>query len=334
MIDLKDCMKTNKEKIKKSLENDVKLGALKFISDDVDYWHSLFSFAEERYYIKKFLLYRMAGALDLYDKDADDADITERALCELEKRLLSISCVAKVERAKDADKSEKKRAFLVYLKNDDSFYLETDTANSLLKDLGDFFRRILKKIEGKNWPEKTYIKDYKLNADAVNSYYLPFKFYYFYTLIDKIPKIIESEKFNAEDRAQIKKCLIILEERAKYTHSVQNMILVPYGYNSKRGSNLTTFKTKRKIDDRLDLTFVDFKEMLEEPQITEQELQERIHEKCSLKAVEFLTEHEKALFPPIPQFTTATTDFAAIIERAELVVETLKERNETNDTKI
>ncbi|MDE6003846.1 MAG: HNH endonuclease family protein, partial [Oscillospiraceae bacterium] len=209
-------------------------------------------------------------------------------------------------------KKEKDRAFKITLKdsakgypyhyNSKEIYLESDTANSLMRDFGDFIRIILKRAKGENWPEETYIKKYGLPENASDYFLEPFKFFYWYTLIPELKDLLEGKE---------KACFDALEERAALVHTLGNVILVPYGYNSARGYGLKTYTKEKKINDRLDLTMDDFEEMLtaegfDDEQFYSRQDKEFIKkfdkEKTSVDAVRFLMNHQAELFPDIPKY--------------------------------
>ncbi|MPM25321.1 hypothetical protein SDC9_71812 [bioreactor metagenome] len=323
MSDLKRYLLLDEEKISNLLKDADKLGKLNFISGDINYWKQLFTYDEERTALENFMLYRTAGEFGLYIKGADDADITTPALNELKKRLYSLSCVEKVKVGKEIDKNEKDRVFLVCLKDGRTIYLESDTANSLMGDLGYFLRKIIMQIEdipkGLNWAEATYIKSYNLDENRTNvNYYRPFRNYYFYTFISKLPGALQDE--------MAIECYSQLEERARVTHLLKNMILVPYGYNSARGYNLRTHKSNRKIQDRIDLTFVDFEEMIDDTMFGDIEMQKRLrNNKCTIDSVKFLLENKEQLFPQIPVYTkeAENTNIMGILERTKIINATL-----------
>lgn len=298
------------------------MGKINFISEEINYWIQLFTYSEERTALENFMLYRTAGEFCLYKKETNDVDITTQVLNELKKRLCSLSCVEKVKVGKEINKNEKERVFLVCLKDGRKVYLESDTANSLMGDLGDFLRKIILQIEdipqGLNWAEATYIKNYNLENNRVNRYYKPFRNYYFYTLISKLPELLQDETTI--------ECYKHLEKRAQATHILKNMILVPYGYNSARGFRLKTYKSNRKIQDRLDLTIVDFEEMIDDAMFGDIELQDRLHNcKCTLDSVKFLLENKEQLFPQIPVYTQEAEDttILGILERSKIISRTL-----------
>ena len=318
MIDLRKYLVLDEEKIGKSIKNMDKLGKLTFISNELDYWVKQFTYDDKRTSLEKFLLYRTAGAFDFYKKGLDDADIMEGALENLKERLYALPSVATVKVGKEIDINEKERAFLITLKNGESFFLESDTGNSLMGDLGEFFRIILKKRYGQDWPDKTYIEAYQLEDDCKSNYYKPFRNFYFYTLISKISELLEDE--------ESLECYKQLEKRADHTHTCKNMILVPYGYNAVRGFRLATHQSKKKIEDRLDLTFVDFKEMLEDKDFNDEAIQKRIgNTKISVDAVRFLLENKEKLFPTIPIYTKEAEDrsMSGILERTKIINNTL-----------
>lgn len=320
MKDLKEHLILNKEKLLESLQDPSKLGALNEVSGDLNYWNELFTFSSDRKALENFLLYRTASAFTLFKPHANDADMVEPALCELKSRLESIPSVASVAVGKEIYKEDKERAFFVTLKNGTSFFLESDTATSLMKDLGDFLRNILRSSFGSNWPEATYIKQYGLEKGKSYNYYKPFRNYYFFTLISKL--------YNEPKDSLAQSCLYELERRAQLTHKIPNIILVPYGYNAPRGTCLTTYKTKVKISDRLDLTMLDFEEMIDSPDFTDQHFQERLkNKKCTIASIEFLLEHRDILFPKIPIFdkTLEGSNTQSILNRSKAINKILTE---------
>ena len=323
MDDLKKYMILSEKALCNSLENADKLGKMSFISDDVTYWKELFTYSEARSALQNFLLYRTAGAFNLYEKGADDADITAPALNELKRRLYSLPCVQSVKVGKEIDDTEKERTFLVTLKDGRSLYLESDTANSLMGDLGTFLRTILKWREGSNWPTVTYIKQYNLDSNKYDNYYTPFKLHYFFNLISTLVGELQ-------DKVEID-CLEALEKRAQLTHVLKNMILVPYGYNQFRGFKSQTYKTRLLIQDRLDLTFKDFEEMHDDAAFGDAEFQtrpsfsDRGNKKRTVYSVEFLLENKDVLFPPIPEYPEGAegNSASAILEKSKIIIKTL-----------
>jgi hypothetical protein len=323
MDDLKKYMILSEKALLKSLENAYGLGKLSFISDDVTYWRELFTYSEARSALQNFLLYRTAGAFNLYEKGADDADVTAPALNELKRRLYSLPCVQSVKVGKESDGAEKERTFLVSLKDGRSLYLESDTANSLMGDLGIFLRTILKRRGVTNWPTVTYIKQYNLDSKKYDNYYTPFKLHYFFSLISTLVGELQ-------DKVEID-CLEVLEKRAQLTHVLKNMILVPYGYNQFRGLKSLTYKTRLPIQDRLDLTFKDFEEIQDDTAFGDAEFQTRPgfsgrgNKKRTMYSVEFLLENKGVLFPPIPEFPEGAEGNStyAILERSKIIIKTL-----------
>ena len=295
--DLKINLRLSEYKISKSLNNNNALGKLKFISTEILWWKNFFEYNPNRTNLDNFLRYRMAGALNLYELEHDDCDQTEPVLEYFKAKLLKIDEVIDVKIGHDISPSEKVRTILVTLKNGEDIYLETDTANSLMTDLNLFMNLVVKKVEGLpnkcSWPEKTYIKKLNLELNKSDSYYRPFKLFYFINLSKKM-----TEEYLSDEEM---KCLISLETRAKYIHTLENMMLVPYGYNQKRGYNLTTYKSGIKINDRLDLTFIDYEEMINDKSFTSFDFQKRLgNKKCSKRSIEFLIKYKNMLIPNIP----------------------------------
>lgn len=325
MMDLKNYLLLDEQKIYNSIHNPNKLGKLHTISDEVSYWKALFTYHEQRTALENFLLYRTASELGLYKYGAHDADITPPALDTLTERLYSIFSVKKVEVGLDIGAKEKHRTFLVHLTNGEKIYLESDTANSLMGDLRKFLIEIIVRTveipRESKWWEATYMKEYKL-VQPLNC----FRNYYFSTLIAKLPKIIN----DLNDEIALE-CFKQLEIRASLIHTPKNMILVPYGYNALRGRTLSTYTSHKKINDRLDLTIVDFKEMIADKTFGDKEFQERLSTKrskntrCTIASIKFLLEHQEQLFPPIPKFSTEAekSTMKGILKRTKIINQSL-----------
>lgn len=321
MEDLKKYVLVDSSKLKKSLEEG-KLKYLSFISDNIEYWEDLFTYDEEKSELEKFLLYRTAGAFDIHGY-IDDGDIAPPVFDYLTNKLKTIKNVKQIECKSNLEKKEyysSKRVVIVFLDDGTKLYLETDTANSLMYDLGDFYREVLVKRFGRTWYQN-YIKSFQLPEDKEDRWYKPFKFYYFYTLV--------SDSFNGLELSDEEiECLKALEERAKYTHTLKNMILVPFRYNMFRGKLNSKTCSGKNIKDRLDLTIVDLKDMLDKMN-NDSIFQKRIRDKrglSSLKSVEFLLDNQKILFPDIPEYTKEMEEnsIKAITLRSKLIIKTLK----------
>lgn len=345
MEDLKKDLKIDKEKVSKSLENENKLRKLeklrnenKLIINNFKTWEELFTYDENRTSLENFLLCRTAGAFGLYKEGFDDPDSTPKALKYLEDKLKNIDEVDTVEVGKAIHKKEKDRVFKITLKDsakghpypyqnkNKEIYLESDTANSLMTDLGDFIRIILKGVKGKDWPELTYIKEYDLPKNKNNNFYKPFKYFYWYTLISKLPDMLKDKE--GKVCKEKKACLEVLEKRAALIHTLGNVILVPYGYNSPRGYGLATYQSKIAIQDRLDLTIRDFNEMLADKEFGDEQFYERNKkfnkEKTSVDAVRFLMNHQAELFPDIPKYPDDNLDkIEWLTEVSNAIIETL-----------
>lgn len=314
MFDLKKEVIVSERAIKESLQNKDKLQKLSFLSEDTEYWKEQFSYQENRNSLKNFLLYKSAAAFGLYEKGANDADITPTALRSLKERLYALPCVETVKVGKENGPKEKDRLFYVQLKNGNGIYLESDTANSLMTDLGAFFKILLKRKWGEDWPQKTYFKEYGLDPNRrdsdgkyIDSYYRPFRYFYFSTLLSNFNELLESK----EDYD----CYKSLMWLADLTHTCDNMVLVPYGHNAARGYSLATYRTGIKIKDRLDLTIQDFEEMKKEidkgnGEIVEKKRRKELKknnsndsfEKFTAESVTFLLDHKEDLFSPIPVY--------------------------------
>lgn len=309
----------------KRLRNRLKNGALKelsAISNDFDYWKKLFTYNESRGGLGNFLLYRTAGAFDLY-APVDDGDIAPPVFEYLKSKLLSIDSVKEVkygqELAKQMKSGYKERVVYVKLQDDSELYLETDTANSLMNDFYLFMKNVLLKRLRPDWKTVCISNKFQLEKGEKLQ---PFRYFYYYLVIKGI------EKFDYDWTNEERECLKALEDRAKYTHTLKNMILVPYRYNCKRGLNLTTYKSNIKINDRLDLSIKDFQEMLSDETFDDHQLQERLGDElglCSIKSIKFLMDNQALLFPPIPEFTDDMegNSTLAITLRSQLITNTL-----------
>lgn len=299
--DLKKYLQINKTSVEKSLEGPRGLQLINGGKEDVSYWLDYFTYNDKLTSLENFCRYRSAGNFNLYEEGYDDGDITAPVIQHFKKELLNIDEVTEVKVGREISLNEKERTFQVTLKNNDILYFETDTAISLMSDFGIFMRKIVCKVEGLKhtlcWPEETYVKYYNLPKDWPNRYYTPFKMFYFGEIQSKIVDKLDSE-------IEIE-CYKSFEERAKKVHTIQNMMLVPYGYNSPRGYGLRTYKSKIKINDRLDLTIRDFEEMISEPLMNDMCFRERLRlkrnaEYVTLNAVSFLLKCKNKLMPPIP----------------------------------
>lgn len=327
MKDLKSFMKINETRLSCSLQNELELGKLNSLKNknmSLSEWNKLLSFSENRSSIENFLAYRISGIYGLYSDGIDDADITPNALEYLKNKLLSIKEVKEVDVG-----VLKPRVFKVTLDNEETIYLESDTANSLKWDVGNFFRIIIpkiKKVSKNKWPEETYIKDYGLfteielinqfgykSRSKIYDYYDAYKLFYFFQLIPQLPDLLVDE----EDI----KCFEELEKRASITHTLQNMMLVPYNYNSLRGYGLKTYFSNIPIKDRLDYTFLDLQEMKSDILFDDLAMQKRLKNKyCTRSSLDFLLKNASTLIPPCPQ-TTATNkeDIHSIYERCKSI---------------
>lgn len=302
-VDLKKYLKISKINVEKSLSEPRGLQLINSGKEDADYWIDYFTFNDELTSLENFCRYRAAGAFGLYEKGYDDGDITAPVIEHFKRELLNIDEVESVKVGREISEDEKDRTFHVTLKNNDVLYFETDTAISLMGDFGRFMRKIIHKVEGLSykscWPEETYMKYYNLPKDWRDEYYAPFKMYYFGEIQSKIKNRLTSER-------EIE-CYESFEERAKNVHTIKNMMLVPYGYNSPRGFSLRTYKSNIKINDRLDLTLRDFEEMISETAISDICFQKRLGLKRNAEfvtsdAVRFLLKYKKKLMPSIPEF--------------------------------
>ena len=290
MNDLKKYMKVSEELLENSFNNNFNgIGKLKCISKDINYWKKLFKYDSSRSYLENFLLYRIAGAFNLYNKGEDDADILPQVMVHLKNNLLKISSVEDVILGKDINEYEKERAFLVKTKNGESFYLESDVANSLMTEISNAFRYIfIPYLEGTNVAEKTYIKEYNLELDEISDYYKPFRYFYYYSLFSRLKESKDEFVLN-----KIKE----LEIKATYTHTLKNMIVVPYNYNRPRGFLLNTYSSNKRINDDLELTIKDYKEMLEDESLSDNLLGKRLKsKKSSVNSIKFILDNLDFLY--------------------------------------
>lgn len=321
MEDMKIHMKICGDKLEASLANPNKLGALHHISTDKAHWETLFTYNAKRSALENFLLYKAAIEFDLYDDCANHVDMTQPILADLKRRLDLVPNVVSVKIGKEIKENEKHRAFLVTLDSGKTLYLESDTAYSLMNDLGNYLRPLIKRMRtGKAWPRATYLNDANLVENSKELNYKPLLYYYFYNIIPALHKRLKDEVE--------KNCFDALEERAGLTHVLSNMMLVPYGYNAKRSLKLKTYSTNAKIADRLDLTFTDFKEMLDDPSFGDTEFQARLgNKKCTVDSVRFLMNNKKSLFPSSPSGSSPITDnsVVAILQRSESIIASLSE---------
>lgn len=301
--DLKEYLKISRAKVEKSLRDSSGLQSINPQKENADYWIDFFRYDENLSSIENFCRYRTAGAFDVFEDGYDDADITWPVLEHFKHVLLNIDEVVSVKIGKEIACDEKDRTIQVNLKNHEILYFETDTAISLMGDFGKFMRKIIPEVENlpdkSDWAAETYIKYYNLPADGAYEYYRPFKMYYFGELQAQMENKLTSE-IEVE-------CYESFKERAANIHTIQNMMLVPYGYNSARGFKLKTYKSNVKIDDRLDLTVKDFKEMISDTTMSSEKFQKRLGLKknscyVTLEAVKFLLKYQERIMPCIPVF--------------------------------
>lgn len=296
-VELKSFLNIDEIEIEKSLQNDFGIKRLKMVHpicegiSDVEYWKKQFSNSSRRKNLENFLLYKAANDFCLYS-GVNDADFTAPVMKHFKELLLSLDEVKAVRIGQQISNKEKGRALEVVLQDGDIIYLETDTAHSLMTDLGSFIREMIPKVEhlarGLYWPEHTYFKTYGLNGTISKQILRGFRNYYFYTLIDRLFVTLTDEN----DRKRLE----ALEKGAGAIHTLENMILVPYGYNCKRGFKLNTHLSKIKINDDFGLTLKDFQEMLDDTHFTTKKLQKRLgNSKCTLRSIEFLMKHQAVL---------------------------------------
>lgn len=294
MKDLKMYMKINEELLENSFNNEIDgLGKLKCVSNDINYWKNLFKYDSSRSNLENFLLYRIAGAFNLYDKGKDDVDILPEVMNHIKDTLLKIPSVKKITIGRNIEGEIKERAIFVELNDGQKFFLESDVANSLMSDVVEVFNKsLIPYLEGVKYSYnlglETFIKFYDLSPNEKSSYYKPYKYFYYYSLISRFKDIKDLE---------ILEKIKFLEEKAKKIHTLQNMIVVPYNYNSLRGIKLSTYSSKIKIKDDLNLTIKDFEEMLADNDFSDEMFQKRLSSnKGSLNAVSFIYNNLDVLY--------------------------------------
>ena len=296
--DLKKYLKISEKKVEKSLNKCKGLMSINKVEEKD--WMEYFKFNSKISSLENFCRYRAAGAFGLYEDGYDDADITTPVIEHFKEKLKNIAEVSDVKVGKEISDDEKYRTFQVFLKGQSTpLYFETDTAISLMGDFGNFMRKILNKNLGKMWTQ-TYMKAYDLPSSWADYAYEPFKLYYWGKIQSEIKNMFTPKEIE---------CYESFEERAKHTHTIQNMMLVPYGYNSARGFWLKTYKSKKKINDRLDLTMCDFVVMCRDKFMCDETLQVRLRLKrnkefATLSTVKFLMKYQNELMPLIPKFNT------------------------------
>lgn len=301
--DLKKYLKISEKKVEKSLNKCKGLMSINKVEEKD--WMEYFKFNSKISSLENFCRYRAAGAFGLYEDGYDDADITTPVIEHFKEKLKNIAEVSDVKVGKEISDDEKYRTFQVFLKDQSTpLYFETDTAISLMGDFGNFMRNILKKKQKQEKQEKTwvqtYMEAYKLPSNWAYYAYEPFKLYYWGKVQSEIKNMFTPKEIE---------CYESFEERAKHTHTIQNMMLVPYGYNSARGFGLKTYKSNKKINDRLDLTICDFVEMCCDEFMCDKTLQDRLRLKrnkefATLSAVKFLMKYQNELMPSISKFNT------------------------------
>lgn len=244
-----------------------------------DEWHDLFSYSSTRDTLENFMLYKIANKLNIYEAGRDDADCTPEALEYLAKKLKEkTDNIHTVTYGKKI--GEKARVLDITLKNGRSFMLESDTAISLMTDLSDFFRQSVTIMRGKKW-----VADYCafFGVDKPNEI---FRNFYWLLMFTKDERLLQAlAKYNLQvsyiQMDEMLFCLKSFEERAKWTYSYNNLILVPYGYNTYRYA-----KFADKIDDTIN-------------EICEVAVSKRKvigDAKCKQEAFEFLAKYKDRLY--------------------------------------
>jgi hypothetical protein len=328
MYDLKESLVVNSKKLHKSLKSNLKLGKLDSMEEyhrSEAEWKDFFTYDAKRTAIENFLIYRIGCAYQIYE--INDADMTPAALNYLREKLEKIDTVDKVRVGVC-----KPRAFEVELKNGKVIYLESDTANSFNGVMGIFFRNMIPQIfhvSSRNWPAETYIPKYGLFEKKDNNYLNPYKFFYF---LEILPELREKLSPGPEQD-----CLKELEKRAAITHTLPNMMLTLYNYNSARGFGLETYQSQIRINDRLDYTYRDICEMYEDSGCDSKCMKERLDRlnqkqgkridpnniKFNRESLEFLHDNMDALMPPCPQADVGNeTDIDAVYKRCKAVTNT------------
>ena len=234
--DLKQSLIIDEQKIENSLNDKNGLNRLRSFLSSKDEWYNLFNFDSTKDPLSKFLLFKTASGFRLYKTGYDDPDCTPDAMQHLKNKLIEIPSVESVYCGKEIAPSEKNRAILVKTHDNSTFLLESDTGISLMTKVGYFFRTVLEeKYGGKNWPYNTYMQLYKIPKDTSRRICLPYRNFYYYSLLSNKP----DDFFNFKQLQQLQE----LNIQAKTCHTFENLILVPYGYNAPRGTSLKTYLT-------------------------------------------------------------------------------------------
>ena len=121
-----------------------------------------------------------------------------------------------------------------------------------------------------------------------------------------------------------------LEKRAQYIHTNANMMLVPYGYNSQRGFKLITYSSHKKINDRLDLTMVDYEEMLADPKLSAELLQKRLNNnRVTKESIEFIVKNKNVIMPQIPHYLEGSkkNTVEGVLRRSEAILAAYKDES-------
>lgn len=253
--DLKELLVVHVDKIKKRLnDNDKTLLTLyKFIPKDnsnneLENWVNFLTLNDDRSDLEKFYIYKFAVGLGLYH--INDCDLLPEVFKYFEDQLNEMDCTMKVEK-----QTVYGRTIKVTLNDESMLYLDTDTGYSLARDANLFLTTLIKDlINDKYWWNKTYVKRYEENEylNKLPIEYNSYKYFYFYELASCM-RLINQQKetkifnpINIQDEYPIiaicnkikeyEDIYSLLIERAKLTHTLTNMILIPKNTNTIRNS--------------------------------------------------------------------------------------------------
>lgn len=165
---------------------------------------------------------------------------------------------------------KKPRTLIVTLDDEKTLYLDTDTGYSLANDSNEFIRILTNDvIQEKKWWNITYVKRFNLKPydKKLPPIYTIYKLFYFYEIVsglDKFLNISNSDNMDVFDQLIAGVCVKhrdfydVLKTRAKITHTLSNMILIPSGYNNDRYQYIKddmykTLESYRFINDHKDI---------------------------------------------------------------------------------
>lgn len=208
--------------------------------------------------LEKFYIYKFAIELKLYK--INDCDTLNEVFTYFKAELDKLAIVEKVELPTKA----KNRTIKVTLNDNTELYLDTDTGYSLATDANEFLRSVIKKFVCTKWWDSTYRKRYGCKKSYAYMYF------YFYeiclclrnydvekknkdksifkpkngeypSILDICEKICKNEELNN---------FKLLNKRARLTHTLSNVILVPETFNVPRYGTLKDdmFKTIKSYE--------------------------------------------------------------------------------------